>query len=62
MWCAHDIRHRGRRFSAELISELCVRRPELIAKSDESRYLEAVHYAVAARQLLNYFEMLHAKF
>ena len=38
----------------ELISELCVRRPELIVKSDESRYLEAVHYAVMARQLLNY--------
>ncbi|GER90004.1 erythromycin esterase [Dictyobacter vulcani] len=41
----------------ELISELCVRRPELVAKSDESRYLEAVHYAVMARQLLNF----HAK-
>ncbi len=38
----------------ELISELHVRRPELIAKSDESRYLEAVHYAVMARQLLNF--------
>jgi hypothetical protein len=38
----------------ELISELRVRRPELVAKSDESRYLEAVHYAVVARQLLNY--------
>src|SRR5262249_30215791 len=34
----------------ELISELGVRRPELIAKSDESRYLEAVHYAGVARQ------------
>src|SRR6266851_8402197 len=42
----------------ELISELCVRRPELIAKSDESRYLEAVHYAVGARQLLNYHATL----
>ncbi len=38
----------------ELISELRVRRPELVAKSDESRYLEAVHYAVEARQLLNF--------
>ena len=38
----------------ELISELRVRRPELVTKSDESRYLEAVHYAVVARQLLNY--------
>ena len=36
----------------ELISELRVRRPELVAKSDESRYREAVHYAVVARQLL----------
>ncbi len=42
----------------ELISELCVRRPELVAKSDESRYLEAVHYAVVARQLLNYHATL----
>jgi len=38
----------------ELISELRVRRPELVAKSDESRYLEAVQYASVARQLLNY--------
>ncbi len=38
----------------ELISELRVRRPELVAKSDESRYLEAVQYATVARQLLNY--------
>jgi erythromycin esterase len=42
----------------ELISELCVRRPELVAKSHESRYLEAVHYAVMARQLLNYHATL----
>ncbi|HZO76269.1 MAG TPA: erythromycin esterase family protein [Ktedonobacteraceae bacterium] len=41
----------------DLIAELHVRRPGLIAKSDESRYLEAVHYAVTARQLLHY----HAK-
>jgi erythromycin esterase len=38
----------------ELISELCVRRPEWVMKSDESRYQEAVHYAVMARQLLNF--------
>ncbi|MGI8551208.1 MAG: erythromycin esterase family protein [Dehalococcoidia bacterium] len=38
----------------ELISELRVRRPELVAKSDESRYLEAAQYAAVARQLLNY--------
>ncbi|MBV9230393.1 MAG: erythromycin esterase family protein [Chloroflexi bacterium] len=45
----------------ELISELRVRRPELVAKSGEageSRYLEAVHYAVEARQLLNYHAAL----
>src|SRR5579863_10304620 len=42
----------------ELIAELCVRRPEFIAKSDESRYQEAVHYAVGARQLLNYHATL----
>ena len=42
----------------ELISELCVRRPELVAKSDESCYQEAVHYAVLARQLLNFHATL----
>jgi erythromycin esterase len=42
----------------ELISELRVRRPELVAKSDESRYQEAVHYAVMARQLLSYHAAL----
>lgn len=42
----------------ELISELRVRRPELVAKSDERRYLEAVHYAVMARQLLNFHAAL----
>ncbi|WP_248698105.1 erythromycin esterase family protein [Methanosarcina acetivorans] len=36
-----------------LISELHVRRPELVAKSDKLRYLEAVHYATVSRQLLN---------
>jgi erythromycin esterase len=38
----------------DLISEIQVRRPELAAKSDKSRYLEAVQYATVARQLLNY--------
>ncbi len=42
----------------DLIAELRVRRPELVAKSDESRYLEAVHYAVVARQLLHYHAAL----
>ena len=42
----------------DLISELRVRRPELVAKSDESRYREAVHYAVVARQLLHYHATL----
>lgn len=42
----------------ELISELRVRRPELVTKSDESHYLEAVHYAAVARQLLNYHAAL----
>lgn len=38
----------------DLIAELRVRRPELVARSDEGRYLEAVQYASVARQLLNY--------
>src|SRR5713101_3248601 len=42
----------------ELISELRVRRPELVAKSDERRYLEAAQYASVARQLLNYHAAL----
>ncbi|GHO80017.1 erythromycin esterase [Ktedonobacter sp. SOSP1-85] len=42
----------------ELIAELRVRRPELVAKSDESRYREAVHYAVVAQQLLHYHATL----
>ncbi|GHO59933.1 erythromycin esterase family protein [Ktedonobacter robiniae] len=37
-----------------LISELHVRRPELVAMSAERRYLEVVHYARVARQLQNY--------
>ncbi len=42
----------------DLIAELRLRRPELVAKSDESRYLEAVQYATVARQLLNYHATL----
>ncbi|MBN1202508.1 MAG: erythromycin esterase family protein [Anaerolineae bacterium] len=42
----------------ELISELRIRRPEWVAKSDQSRYLEAVQYASVARQLLNYHAAL----
>jgi erythromycin esterase-like protein len=42
----------------ELISELRVRRPELVAKSDENSYLEAAQYASMARQLLNYHAAL----
>ena len=38
----------------DLISELQARRPELVAKSDKSHYLEAMQYASVARQLLNY--------
>jgi erythromycin esterase len=42
----------------DLISELRVRRPELVAKSDEGRYVEAMRYATLARQLLNYHAAL----
>jgi erythromycin esterase-like protein len=38
----------------DLISELCARLPELVDKSDKTRYLEAIHYASVARRLLNY--------
>lgn len=38
----------------DLTTELRVRGPELVAKSDASRYAEALHYASVARQLLNY--------
>lgn len=45
----------------DLISELHVRRPELVAKSDQRYFLEAVHYATVARQLLNYHAVLARK-
>jgi len=41
-----------------IITELRLRHPELVAKSDKSRYLEAVQYATVARQLLNYHATL----
>jgi erythromycin esterase-like protein len=42
----------------DLITKLSVHRPELVAKSDMSRYLEAVQFATVARQLLNYHAAL----
>lgn len=38
--------------------ELRIRRPELAARSDESRYLEALHYVSMVRELLNFFVVL----
>jgi erythromycin esterase len=38
----------------DLITELHIRRPELVAKSDRDRFLEALQHASLARQLLNY--------
>ncbi len=45
----------------DLIAELQVRRPELVAKSDENRYFEAMQYATLARWLLNYHAALARK-
>ena len=42
----------------DLITELQLRRPELAANGQENRYLEAAHYAAAARGLLNYHAAL----
>ena len=42
----------------DLMTELRIRRPELVGKSDEDRYREAVQYASVARQLLNYHAAL----
>jgi erythromycin esterase len=42
----------------DLITELQVRRPELVAKSGRERYLEAMQYASMARGLLNYHAAL----
>ena len=38
----------------DLIAELQARRPELVAKSDQKSYLDALQFAGEARQLLNY--------
>jgi erythromycin esterase len=38
----------------DLITELRVRRPELVAESSQDRYLEALHYAAVARDLLSF--------
>jgi erythromycin esterase-like protein len=38
----------------DIITELRTRRPELVARSDEGRYLEALQYASVARQILNF--------
>ncbi|MGB5099708.1 MAG: erythromycin esterase family protein [Methanothrix sp.] len=45
----------------DLIAEMQVRRPELVAKSDKNRYLEAMQYATLARWLLNYHAALAQK-
>jgi erythromycin esterase-like protein len=42
----------------DLITELRVRRPELIARSSADCYSEAVHYASVARQLLSFYVVL----
>ncbi len=42
----------------DLMTELCRRRPELVAKSDADRYGEAVRHLVVARWLLNYHAAL----
>ena len=42
----------------QLIAHLLVRRPELVAKSDKTRFLEALQFAVEARQLLHYHAVL----
>jgi erythromycin esterase-like protein len=39
----------------DLATELRIRRPEFVAKSDEDRYLEAVHHASVARQFLSFY-------
>jgi len=42
----------------DLISELQIRRPELVDKGGQDRYLEALHYATTARKLLNYHAVI----
>jgi len=45
----------------DLIAKLQMHRPELVAKSNELLYLEAMQYATLARQLLNYHAALARK-
>lgn len=45
----------------DLITELRIQCPELVAKGQKDRYLEAMHYATASRQLLNYHAALARK-
>jgi len=45
----------------DLITELRTRRPELVAHSSEDRYLQALHNAVVARELLNFHAVLARK-
>lgn len=42
----------------DLITELLIRRPELMARSDGDRYVEVLQYASVARQFLNYHAAL----
>ncbi len=42
----------------DLITELQLRRPELVAKSIPDQFTEAFHYASLARQLLNYHAVM----
>ena len=45
----------------DLIAQMQMRRPELVAKSNDRLYLEAMRYATLARQLLNYHAALARK-
>ena len=45
----------------DLITELATRRPELVAKTGDDTYHEAVQYASVARQLLDYHALLAKK-
>jgi len=42
----------------EIINELKIRRPEFVKTGTEERYLETLHYAITARQLLNYHSVM----
>jgi len=45
----------------DLLTELRIRRPELVAASDADRYAEALHHVTMARGLLNYHAATAAK-